>query len=131
MRAPPQVLLDVDYSSAQEEVCATDEGWTNMDKDEVISKLADAGIRSGGKRNGNDNGWRVDCEGGAIINLFDTGKVLIQGKNQEHVKQVLGLDGAPSGGAASVLAKCLSSTATIRAQELNWKRCCVGGALNP
>jgi hypothetical protein len=54
MRAFPEALLDVDYSSEQGDVCATDEGWTNMDKDEVISKLADAGIRSGAKRNGND-----------------------------------------------------------------------------
>jgi predicted nucleotide-binding protein len=44
------------------------------------------------QRNGNDNGWRLACDCGAIINVFDTGKLNIQGKNQERVRTALGMD---------------------------------------
>jgi predicted nucleotide-binding protein len=65
-----------------------------MDKDEITATLRASGIDVVGEaQNGNDNGWRLDCSIGTIINLYDTGKVVIQGKNQEPVRRALRLDG--------------------------------------
>src|ERR1700746_3845824 len=65
---------------------------SNMDKGEIAEKL---GLRSIGiineTRNGNDNGWRLDTSCGAIINLYDTGKLVIQGKNQDAVRAALAI----------------------------------------
>jgi predicted nucleotide-binding protein len=68
-----------------------------MDKNEITSKLAAAGIHVlNVQRNGSNNGWRVDCVSGAIVNLFDSGKLLVQGKNQEPVRSALGIAGTSS-----------------------------------
>jgi predicted nucleotide-binding protein len=87
----------IDYERERIQGCSTTEGWTNMNKDEVNSLLVGAGIRVGEEsRNGNDNGWRLVCGGGAIVMLYDTGKLVVQGKNQEPVKRALGLEGEPA-----------------------------------
>ncbi len=66
-----------------------------MDKDEITDLLTAARIKVVvSTRNGNDNGWRLDCDCGAIVNLYDTGKLVIQGKNQDLVKQALGIESA-------------------------------------
>jgi predicted nucleotide-binding protein len=88
------MTLAVDYESEQAHVHSTIEGWTNMELQEIIDALGEAKIAiTGRNRNGNDNGWRIDCHGGTIINLYDTGKLVIQGKNQDRVKKALGMDG--------------------------------------
>jgi len=64
-----------------------------MDEREVVSRLAKANIHIlHQRRNGNDNGWRVDCACGAVINIYDTGSV--QGRGQAPVKRALGLSTA-------------------------------------
>jgi predicted nucleotide-binding protein len=64
-----------------------------MNKDEVGNKLYAAGVGIKNEcRNGNDTGWRLDCDNGTIINLYDSGKIVFQGKNQDPVKMALGLE---------------------------------------
>jgi hypothetical protein len=68
-----------------------------MDECEVVSKLAEANIRIlHRRRNEIDNGWRIDCAGGAVVNIYDTGSITVQGRDQAPVKRALGLStGAP------------------------------------
>src|SRR5262249_47724642 len=74
---------------------SADEGWTNMDKEEVATQLKTAGIHIVEEaRNGNDNGWRLICDCGAIVNVYDSGKLVIQGKQQEPVRSALGISEA-------------------------------------
>ena len=47
-------------------------------------------------RIGNDKGWRVTCKNGAIVNVYDTGKINVQGKLIEEVNKALGLHQKPS-----------------------------------
>jgi predicted nucleotide-binding protein len=64
-----------------------------MDKEEIGSKLTAAGINvHEERRDGNNTGWRLSCDNGAIVNLYDSGKVVIQGKSQEAVKKALGIE---------------------------------------
>lgn len=46
-------------------------------------------------RIGNDKGWRVTCKNGAIVNVYDTGKINVQGKLIEEVNNALGLGQKP------------------------------------
>jgi predicted nucleotide-binding protein len=73
-----------------------------MDKNMLLAKLAAAGLGvREDARNGNDSGWRVVLENGAIVNCFDTGKVNIQGKNTDVVRAALDMPGPASVSAAS------------------------------
>jgi hypothetical protein len=36
----------------------------------------------------NDTGWRLDLDGGAIVNLFDSGNMNVQGRNPEQIQIV-------------------------------------------
>lgn len=38
----------------------------------------------------NDKGWSIKCVSGEIINVYDTGKIVVQGKNQPKIKELLG-----------------------------------------
>ena len=40
-------------------------------------------------RNGNDTGYKLEVNNGAIVNCFDTGKHSVQGKNNEEIKRIL------------------------------------------
>lgn len=72
-----------------------------MDLAEVLKRLSEAGIKVVKQdRLGNDKGYRVECSGGEIVAVYDTGTVVPQGANQELVKGILGLPG----GTASVTA---------------------------
>jgi predicted nucleotide-binding protein len=72
-------------------------GWDTMNKKALRSKLLAAGFRvSEERRTGNNDGWRLDLDCGAIVNLFDTGNVSIQGTNTERVRQVIPTSHAPS-----------------------------------
>jgi predicted nucleotide-binding protein len=44
----------------------------------------------------NDLGHQVRCRGGEVINVYDTGKVSVQGQNQAAVRTALGLEGGPA-----------------------------------
>jgi predicted nucleotide-binding protein len=44
----------------------------------------------------NEQGHQVRCRGGEVVNVYDSGKVVVQGKNQPQVKAALGVG---SGGA--------------------------------
>ncbi len=39
----------------------------------------------------NDTGWRIELACQAIVNLYDTGKVVVQGRNVAQVKARLNL----------------------------------------
>ena len=59
-------------------------------------KLSEAEIIVDSKmRIGNDKGWRVTCKNGAIVNVYDTGKINVQGKLIEEVNNALGLGQKP------------------------------------
>src|SRR3954454_4213245 len=63
-----------------------------MDDSEVVSNLTKANVRIvGRRRNENDNGWRIDCVSGAVVNVYDTGSITVQGRGQAPVKRALGL----------------------------------------
>ena len=57
-----------------------------MDKDEARARLQANGHRVASEaRLGNDSGWQLRVDGGAIVNVFDSGKVHIQGKNKDAI----------------------------------------------
>src|SRR6266480_593636 len=54
------------------------------------AKLIAAGFDIiGDRRNGDDTGWRLDLDCGAIVNLYDTGKVNVQGTNTRPVRELI------------------------------------------
>jgi predicted nucleotide-binding protein len=64
-----------------------------MTIEDIKSLLDGAGIKVvQAARNGNESGWRLDCDGGTIVNLYDTGKLVVQGKNPERARAALGMD---------------------------------------
>jgi predicted nucleotide-binding protein len=65
--------------------------------DDIRKDLEAAGIRvMTCERLTNDLGHQVRCRGGEVINVYDSGKVSAQGKNQAAVKTALGLEGGPA-----------------------------------
>ena len=70
-----------------------------MDKATAVERLGLSGltIRTEERLN-NDTGWCLRLEFGAIVNCYDSGKVDIQGKNQNQARAALDLvpTGAPS-----------------------------------
>lgn len=66
-----------------------------MTPDDVRRLLADAGyqVKCEG-RLGNDTGIRMDLATGQIVNVYDSGKHNVQGKNPEPIRRIL--EGAPS-----------------------------------
>ncbi|MFN3130286.1 TIR domain-containing protein [Roseibium sp.] len=62
-----------------------------MTKDDLINLLQTNGYEiTDDARLGNDKGWSIRCSGGEIINLYDSGKVVAQGKNQSAINSILG-----------------------------------------
>ncbi len=60
-----------------------------MNKKKLMKNLAAGGfnvVRD--TRIPNDTGWRLDLDGGAIVNLFDSGSINVQGGNQEQIRAV-------------------------------------------
>jgi predicted nucleotide-binding protein len=64
-----------------------------MDKDTAVEKLKGAGlaVRSD-ERMGNETGWQIRLDSGAIVNCYDNGNVTFQGRNQEAARAAIGLD---------------------------------------
>jgi predicted nucleotide-binding protein len=73
-----------------------------MTLEEIKARLSKAGypIRSE-KRNGNDTGYQLRVDGGAIVNLFDNGTLNVQGKPAERDKVEQALAGASPNAAPS------------------------------
>jgi predicted nucleotide-binding protein len=106
---------------------------SEMEKDKVVELLSAAGLSVDREmRNGNDDGWRLMLESGAIVNCYDSGTVNVQGRNQEPARSALALDTpAPSAGRCvpRALEKYLSYMVTILQRERNWRPCYGGGSL--
>ncbi|HZY69586.1 MAG TPA: TIR domain-containing protein [Thermoplasmata archaeon] len=63
-----------------------------MDLAEVRHLLEKAGIKVVREtRNGNNSGYRLECSGGEIVIVYDSGKVVAQGAHIRQVAEVLGL----------------------------------------
>jgi hypothetical protein len=59
----------------------------------VQRKLEAAGlVVTGCSKLSNHTGWQLCCAGGEVVSVFDTGKVLVQGKNDSRVRFILGLE---------------------------------------
>ena len=73
--------------------------------DEALKRLHEYGIIvTAKKRMGNDKGWRVECGNGAIVNVYENGTVVVQGKSKEEMEKALGL-GNNKEGAKTILKK--------------------------
>jgi len=59
----------------------------------VQTKLEAAGLMvTGCSKLSNHTGWQLCCAGGEVVNIFDTGRVSVQGKNDARVRSILGLE---------------------------------------
>jgi predicted nucleotide-binding protein len=72
--------------------------------DDVLRRLEEYGLKLKRKeRNGNDTGYELRFDSGEIVNVFDTGSVTPQGKNQARVREFLGIDSAAAGAAGEAV----------------------------
>ncbi|HEX2713545.1 MAG TPA: TIR domain-containing protein [Candidatus Acidoferrales bacterium] len=63
--------------------------------DDIQAKLEAGGlILKSKKRTGNDTGYQIRFTTGEIVNVFDNGTVSTQGRNQDRIRNVLGISGA-------------------------------------
>lgn len=63
-----------------------------MNLDETKAALGEAGIAIHDEtRLANDTGTQLRCDGDSIVNVYDSGRVVVQGKNQQQVKEALNL----------------------------------------
>jgi predicted nucleotide-binding protein len=80
-----------------------------MHVDDAKRLLTEAGIQvHSEERLGNDTGMQLRCDGDSIVNLYDSGSVVVQGKNQKRVREVLNVPAAarkPAGGTTIASAK--------------------------
>lgn len=73
-----------------------------MSADEVQKKLIAAGLNlKDKKRNGNETGYVIRFTTGEIVNVFDNGTITPQGRNQDSVRAILGIE-STSGTASAV-----------------------------
>ena len=69
--------------------------------DEIKLRLEGAGlVVKSKKRNGNDTGYQLRCESGEVVNVFDNGTITPQGKRQETIREILGLESGATEGIA-------------------------------
>ncbi|WP_313031148.1 TIR domain-containing protein [Brucella sp.] len=62
-----------------------------MNHDDLVNLLQTNGYNvKSCDRLSNDKGWAIKCTSGEIINLYDTGKLVVQGKNQAAINTLLG-----------------------------------------
>jgi hypothetical protein len=61
---------------------------------QVVQRKLEAGglVVTGCSKLSNYTGWQLCCAGGEVVSVFDTGKVLVQGKNDSRVRSILGLE---------------------------------------
>lgn len=61
-----------------------------MDKESIKRILKQHGYEIvSDVRNGNNTGYKIEVDNGAIVNYFDTGNYNVQGKNREEIKRIL------------------------------------------
>lgn len=73
-----------------------------MNLDEARARLAGAGLPIDSEsRLGNDSGWQLRLGNGAIVNVFDSGKLTYQGKNADQARTAVegGLQSKPTAAA--------------------------------
>lgn len=69
------------------------EGNTPLSLENLLRRLQRAGLTlTRSDRLPNQTGYQMRFATGEIVNLFDTGRVTIQGKNQDRVNRMLGLN---------------------------------------
>lgn len=62
-----------------------------MTREDLLSLLQGNGFQvNSEQRLGNDKGWQFRCATGEIVSLYDSGKIVPQGKNTEKLVSVLG-----------------------------------------
>jgi len=77
-----------------------------MSVNEVQKKLEAGGlVVKVCERLPNDLGHQLRCKTGEIVNVFDTGIIAVQGKNQKHVRELLGIDVAVAAKATSAISR--------------------------
>jgi hypothetical protein len=60
-----------------------------MKKKKLIRKLDASGFKvARDTRIANDTGWRLDIVGGAIVNVFDSGKMNVRGGNLKKIRAI-------------------------------------------
>lgn len=80
-----------------------------MTREDVINLLQTNGFEvKSVDRMGNDKGWQVRCTEGEIVGVYDSGKLVAQGKNQEKMNALLGQP-IPSASKTSVVNRTSSS----------------------
>ena len=79
-----------------------------MDKDALVELLRNNGYQiTRCDRLGNDSGWQIRCQTGEIVSVYDLGRIVPQGKNQQQIRALLGQSSVPvmagtsSGGAGA------------------------------
>ena len=61
-----------------------------MDKDQAREVLEAGGCDIASEsRLPNETGWQLHIEGGAIVNVYDSGRVLVQGKNKDAIEKLI------------------------------------------
>jgi len=69
-----------------------------MDTDDIQQKLETAGlVLKERRRSANDMFDQLVFKSGEIVNIYDTGTVVAQGKNRDEVNKILALDSAAGG----------------------------------
>lgn len=63
---------------------------TDVEIEKILNKSGINIIKR--NRTGNDTGIRLELSNGAIVNLYDKGKVNVQGKNKDQVEMLLGFN---------------------------------------
>lgn len=76
-----------------------------MTLEEINACLQAAGFDVASESDLNGNGTQLRLENGAIVNSYLTGKFVVQGKNQDAVKECLGVAGQPVVKGAQAVAK--------------------------
>lgn len=62
-----------------------------MDKAALVELLQNNGYDvTACDRLGNDSGWQIRCRTGEIVNAYDSGAIVVQGKNQQQMRTLLG-----------------------------------------
>jgi predicted nucleotide-binding protein len=68
-----------------------------LSKDDVVTVLQRNGLEIVTEaRLKNETGWQLRLKGGQVVNIYDKGTVVVQGKDTQAVKDLLGVQTTPS-----------------------------------
>ena len=83
-----------------------------MSKDDIVGMLQGNGFEiTADTRLANDSGWQLRLKTGQIVNIYDNGTIQIQGKDQDPVKDLLGIVTIPAATAVSAATEAGSAGA--------------------